>query len=343
MKRRFLEYFIVVAVIFGFALFAVPFLSCAQEKVINLTFSNFFPAAHKNSVIMDQWCKEVEKRTKGRVKITYYPGAVLTPAAQTYDSVANGIADIGESVLGYTKGRFPLTEVIDLPLGYKSGYVATKLINAYYKKFQPKEFNQVKVLYLHAHGPGILFTKKPVTKLEDLKGMKIRSTGFSAKVVAALGGTPVAMPQTDSYEALRTGIVQGILNPIEAMKGWKIGEVVNYTIENYGSAYSTSFFVVMNKQKWDSLPPDIQKIIEAIDDEWIEKQGKQWDEIDKEGREFMVQRKNKFIKLSKEEDERWAKAVRPVINEYVTELQAKGLPGQEALNFCLEYLKTHQK
>lgn len=342
MEKRFIGYVVgVVCLVFMFSM--VPSLSCAQEKVINLTFSNFFPTAHKNSIIMDQWCKEVEKRTKGRVKITYYPGAVLTPAAQTYDSVTNGIADIGESVLGYTKGRFPLTEVIDLPLGYKSGYVATKMINAYFKKFHPKEFNQVKVMYLHAHGPGILFTKKPVHTLEDVKGMKIRSTGFSAKVVAALGGAPVAMPQTDSYEALRTGIVQGILNPMEAMKGWKIGEVVNYTIENYGSAYSTSFFVVMNKQKWNSLPPDVQKIIEGINEEWIEKQGKQWDEIDKEGRDFMVHRKNKFIALSKEEDARWAEKVKPVINEYVSELKTKALPGEEALKFCLDYLKANQK
>jgi TRAP-type transport system periplasmic protein len=334
---------LIVVIAFSFVLIAFPFSSSAQEKVINLTFSNFFPTAHKNSIIMDQWCKEVEKRTKGRVKITYYPGSVLTPAGQTYDSVVNGIADIGESALGYTKGRFPMSEVIDLPLGYQTGYVATRLINAYFNKFQPKEFNQVKVLFLHAHGPGILFTKKPVNKLEDVKGMKIRSTGFSAKVVTALGGSPVAMPQTDSYEALRTGIVQGILNPIEAMKGWKIGEVVNYTIENYGSAYSTSFFVIMNKQKWNALPPDIQNIIDALDQEWIEKQGRQWDAIDKEGRDFMIQRKNKFIKLSPQEDARWAEKVRPVINEYVTELKAKGLPGDEVLNFCLDYLKANQK
>ncbi|MBP7529497.1 MAG: TRAP transporter substrate-binding protein [Syntrophorhabdaceae bacterium] len=315
----------------------------AQEKVITLNFSNFFPASHKNSLIMVDWCKEVEKRTKGRVKVTYYPGAVLTPAGQTYDSVVKGIADVGESVLGYTKGRFPLTEVIDLPLGYKNAYVATKMINAYYKKFQPKEFDQVKVMYLHAHGPGILFTKRPVNNLEELKGMKVRSTGFSAKVAAALGASPVAMPQTESYDALRTGVVDGILNPIEAMKGWKIGEVVKYTIENYGSAYSTSFFVVMNKSRWEALPPDIQKIIEGINEEWIEKQGKLWDTIDKEGREFMVQRGNKFIALSKAEDARWAEKVRPVIDEYVKELKVKGLPGEEALKFCLEYLKTNQK
>lgn len=331
-----------VVCLLGLVFLAGSVPSYAQDKVINLSFSNFFPTSHRNSIIMADWCKEVEKRTNGRVKLTYYPGAVLTPAAQTYDSVVKGIADVGESVLGYTKGKFPMMEIIDLPLGYKNAYVATMMINEYFKKFQPKEFSEVKVMYLHAHGPGILFTKKPVNNLEDLKGMKIRSTGFAAKIVAALGGSPVAMPQTDSYEALRTGVVDGILNPIEAMKGWKIGEVVKYTVENYGSAYSTSFFVVMNKNKWNSLPPDIQRIIEGVNREWMEKQGRLWDEIDKEGREFMVQRGNKFIALSKAEDARWAEKVRPVIDDHVKELKAKGFPGEEALKFCLDYLKAHQ-
>jgi TRAP-type C4-dicarboxylate transport system substrate-binding protein len=333
-----------IVFLFAFTLCIATFPAHAQEKVVTMNFSNFFGAAHKNSILADEWCKEVEKRTNGRVKLTYFPGATLTPAAQTYDSVMKGIADIGYSVLGYTAGRFPLMEMIDLPLGYKSGYVATKMINEYYKKFQPKELDGVKVMWLHAHGPGILWTKnKPVSKLDDLKGLKIRATGFSAKTAAALGAAPVAMPQTESYDALRTGVVEGILNPAEAMKGWKIGEVVKYGTESYAVAYTTSFFVVMNKNKWNSLPKDIQDIIEKINTEWIEKQGKLWDEIDSEGREFMKQRGNQFIALSKEEEARWVEKVKPVIAEQVKTINGKGLPGDAALKFCLDYLKANQK
>lgn len=316
----------------------------AQQKTISMNFTNFFAAVHKNSVIADQWCKEVEKRTNGRVKITYFPGATLTPAAQTYDSVMKGISDIGESALGYTRGRFPLMEIIDLPLGYKSGLVATKMINEFYKKFQPKELAGVKIMWLHSHGPGILFTKsKAVNNLGDLKGLKIRATGFSAKTASALGAAPVAMPQTESYDALRTGVVEGILNPMEAMKGWKIAEVIKYCTENYGTAYTTSFFVVMNKNKWNALPKDIQDIIEKINVEWIEKQGKLWDEIDNEGKEYMKQKGNKFIALSKEEDARWIEKVKPVLAEQVKIVNAQGLPGTAALKFCQDYLKANQK
>ena len=162
-------------------------------------------------------------------------------------------------------------------------------------------------MYLHGHGPGILHTKKPVNTLDDLKGMKIRCTGMAAKIVTALGGVPVAMPMGETYDALSRGVVDGSMAPQESLQGWKWGEVVKYTIENFGSSYSTGFFVVMNKEKWNSLPPDVQKIIEKVNEEWIEKTGKVWDEIDKEGREFTLSRGNQIIALSKEEDEKWAK------------------------------------
>jgi TRAP-type transport system periplasmic protein len=198
------------------------------------------------------------------------------------------------------------------------------------------------VMYLHAHGPGILHTKKPVTKLEELKGMKIRSTGTVAKIVGALGGTPVAMPMPETYDALQKGIAEGVMCPIEALQGWKLGEVIKYTTENYGSAYTIGFFVVMNKSKWDSLPPDVQKVIEQVNVEWIDRHCKTWDEIDKLGKEFALKLGDKFIPLSKDEDWRWVKAVKPLYDEYVTAMKGKGLPGDEALKFCLEQLNKLQ-
>jgi len=327
-------------VVFGLVLLASS--AWGQAKPMELSYSIFFPAPHKQTVLATEWAKEIEKRTNGRVKINMFPGGTLTPADKCYDGVVQGISDIGMSVLAYTRGKFPLTEVIDLPLGYKSGAAATKLVNEYYEKFKPKELDEVKIMYLHAHGPGILHTKKPVTKLEELKGLKIRSTGLSKKVVEALGGTPVAMPMGETYDALSRGVAEGSMAPIEALQGWKWGEVVKATTENFGSAYSTAFFVAMNKAKWSALPPDIQKVFEEVNREWIEKTGKMWDEIDKSGREFTLGLGNKIIQLSKEEDARWAAAVKPILDEYVNDMKAKGLPGEEALKFCQERLKQLQ-
>lgn len=324
-------------IIISLCLAGLPGISSAQE--IKLNYSSFFPAPHKNSQLSEQWCREIEKRTNGKVKITYFPGGTLTPAAQTYDGVVKGIADIGLSCFAYTRGKFPLMEVIDLPLGYKSGVQATNLVNAFYEKFQPKELDEVKVLYLHAHGPGILHSKTPIAKLEDLQGKKIRATGLAAKVVTALGGAPVGTAMPETYDALRTGVAEGAMAPIESLQGWKWGEVVSSTTTNYGSAYTTSMFIIMNKAKWNSLPPDVQKVFEEVSKEWIVKQGELWDEIDKEGTEFTKARGNKIIALSPEEDARWAAKVKPLLEEYAASAKAKGLPGDEAVNFCVEFLK----
>jgi len=333
---------VVVLFVFLFSMSVVASISSAQT--VTLRYSNFFPAPHKNSILADEWGKEVEKRTNGRVKVTYFPGATLTPAAQTYDSVEKGIADVGLSVLGYTMGKFPLTEVTDLPLGYQSGFLATKMINAYYSKFKPKEFDNTVVMYLHAHGPGLVNTaKKQVTKLEEFKGLKMRSHGLSAKLVQALGGAPVGMPMTETYDALSKGVAEGVMCPLEAMKGWKLGEVCNFTTLNYGSSYSTGFFVVMNKTKWNSIPADAKEIIQKINEEWITKHARTWDEIDEEGKQIMSKPGKKMLKLSKEEDARWAAKVRPILDDYVKGTKAKGLPGDEALKFCLDFLKTYQK
>ncbi len=324
-------------------IFLIPLPSEAQEKVITLNYEHFMPPVTKQCILAEQWCREVEKRTNGRVKISFFPGSTLMSAPQTYDGIVKGIADIGWSILSYTRGRFPLTEVIDLPLGYHSGYSATKLINDFYRRFKPRELDEVKVLYLHAHGPGLLVTKSSVSKLEDLKGKKIRSTGLSAKIVEALGGVPVALPIGETYDALMKGVAEGILIPVEALQQWRLAEVTSYVTESYGSAYSTGFFVVMNKEKWNSLPPGLQKTIEVVDEEWIEKNGRLWDEIDKEGKDYALKRGIKFISLSKEEDTRWAEKVNPLLGDYVKNTEAKGLPGQEALKYCLNYLKEYQK
>lgn len=343
MKKDLGVTFLLLAFMVGLLCVPVPGVSAA-EKVITLNYANFFPAPSPHSVLVEQWGKEIEKRTNGRVKITFFHGGTLAPAAQIYDSTVQGIADMGFSVLAYTRGKFPLTEVIDLPLGLSSGVTATKLINAYYKKFQPKEFDEVKVLYLHAHGPGLIHTtKKLVTKLEDLKGMKIRATGLASKIVLALGAAPVGTTMPETYDALRTGVAEGAMAPFMALKDFRWGELISYSIENYGSSYSVGFFVVMNKNKWNALPPDIQKIFTQVNEEYVDKVGALWDQTDKDGITFIKSKGVKLVPLSKEEDARWAKAVRPLLDDYVTAMKAKGLPGDQALKFCLDFIKTHQK
>ena len=336
MKKR-VSVFVAIVILFSVSVASAQ--RAPQTKPIELAYSIFFPSNHLVAIASEEWAKEVEKRTNGRVRINIFYGGTLTPADKCYDGVEKGISDLGQSCMAYTRGRFPLSEVIDLPLGYQNGLQATRVINAFYQRFQPAEYAGVKVMYFHAHGPGLLSSKTPIRTLEELKGKKIRCTGLAAKVISALGGIPVAMPMGETYDALSRGIVQGSVSPIESLKSYKWGEVVNSTTENYGAAYTTGMFVVMNKNKWNSLPADIRQIIERINREWIDKSGRAWDQADKEGREFLAKRGNSILPLSKNENDRWRNAVKPVIDEYVADMKVKGLPGQEALDFCLSQVK----
>jgi TRAP-type C4-dicarboxylate transport system substrate-binding protein len=315
--------------------------AASDAAPVKLTYSIFFPPAHGQAEAGIAWAKEIEKRSGGRVKIDVFAGGTLTAAPEVYDGVVNGISDIGMSCFAYTRGRFPIMEALDLPMGYPSGKVATLVANAYYRAMKPQALDEVKVLYLHAHGPGLLHTKKPVKKMEDLKGMKIRSTGFSAKVVEALGASPVAMPQGETYEALQKGVVDGTFTPIETLKGWKQAEVVKYTVNCPDIGYTTAMFVVMNLKKWNALPDDLKKIFDDTSAEWIAKHGEAWDRLDKEGTDYALSLKNEIISLPASENQRWVLAVAPVIDSFKKSTNEKGLPGDKAITEIKQLLKNN--
>ena len=315
MKRRIILFFLVICVGVGFL--AIGSLK-AEAAPIKLTFSIFFPPTHGQAKAAMDFAKEVEKRTDGKVQITSFPAGTLTKARVCYDGVVKGISDMGNSCFAYTRGRFPVMAAVDLPMGYPNGTVATRVANEFAKSVNPKELQDVKVLYVHAHGPGLLHTKKPVRTLEDLKGMKIRATGLSAKVVEALGGVPVAMGQGGTYEALKKGVVEGTMSPMEVLKGWKQGEVIKYTTECYSVGYTTAMFIVMNKAKWNALPADVKKVIDDLSNGWVLVHGQTWDLTDQEGRNFTKKLGNELISLSDAESARWRNAVEPVIENYIS-------------------------
>lgn len=326
-------------------LVALPlFGSCAApatSETIALTYSNFFPPTHLHSVLAEQFCQEIKERSNGRVEITHYPGGTLTPAPQVYDGVVQDISDIGMSVLAYTQGRFPASELIDMPHAYPNGWVATKVANDFYAEFKPEEFDDAHVLYFHAHGPGVVFTtEKPVRKMEDLKGLVIRSTGVGAAIIEALGAEGYGGSQAEAYELMSKGTVDGSLTPPEVLKGWNQAEVVKYVTGCYDVGYTANMFVVMNKDKWNSLPDDIKEIFTEVSAEWIEKHGKVWTYYDKVGIEyFLTFDGRELIELSDEEMARWVQATMPLIDEYIEEKTAMGLPAAEYENYLLERTK----
>jgi TRAP-type transport system periplasmic protein len=312
-----------------------------QDKVITLRYSDQFPAGDVHTKLDQEYCKEIEKRTNGKVKITLYPGSTLNTTLQMYDAVVQGTADMSNSVPVYQKGRFLLMEGLgDTPFEYLNSHQSSQIANLAYEKFRPKEFDDVKVMYFHMTPEAVLHTvKKPILKCDDLKDMRIRSQGGNEFIIKSFGGVVVAMPQSDTYDALSKGILGGISAVQSGLQTWKTADILRYTTELRGTAQTALFVVSMNKDKWNSIPPEHQKVIEQINKEWILKQGKQWDDIEKEGREYCISRGMKITKLSAEEQAKWNKAAEPLFADYVKRTKEKGLPGEEFLAFVREQLK----
>jgi len=336
---------VVTIMIVALVLVAVSGCGKSPEKdaVTELSYSVFFPPSHIQCKTAESWADEIAKRTDNKVKITVYPAGTLTKAPQCYEGVVGGVSDIGMSCFAYTRGRFPLLEGIDLPLGYPNGLTATRVATEMVRKYKPQEVSDVHVLYVHAHGPGILASSKPVRKLEELADLKVRATGLSSKIVQSLGGTPVAMSQPETYEALQKGVVDATFCPVETLKGWKQGEVIKTITDTSVIGYTTSMFVVMNKGVWDKLSPDVQKVITEVSDEWVAKHGQAWDQADAEGMAFIKELNREVIELSDSEEQRWQDAIKPILDEFVENTSQKGLPGKELLSDIQNMIKESSK
>ena len=322
----------------------------SQEKV-TLRFANYFAGESGPGMIGQEFADDVKKLTGGSVEIEYYPGGMLLAADKMYDGVMEGIADMGFSNLGYTFGRFPVTEVLDLPLGFPNAWVSNHVAADFYKEFMPAEWEDTHVLALHTSPVNnILTVSKPVTKPEDLKGLILRGTGYIGKLVDALGGTsrPVAMP--DAYDNLAKGVIDGLLVPYETTKTFRYGEVTNYVTEVWPLGQVYTFYIVMNKNTWNQLTPETQDLITRyIEDEYLEKLAQMWNRIDIEGKEYAIESGYEILDIPPNEIGRWHELASGVINDFTESMVAAGHSQDEVegwLSFIeerIEYWSEKQK
>jgi len=290
-----------------------------SDETYDFSLAHFFPGTHPaETQFIQVWADKINSATNGQVKITSYPGGTLVGAAETYNGVKDGIADIGMSCFSYTRGQFPVLEAFELPgVLYENSKVASMVAWDGIKQLNPEEVQDTKLLMVIATGPGDLFTTIPIRTLEDLQGVEIRATGISATTNELLGGTPVAMPQSDAYEALSKGVVKGNLSPVEVLKGWKHGEVTQY-LTRTPFLYNTLFFVTMNLDKWNSLPADLQEIIISETEKFHQETGiGLWDMQNEAGIDYALDEQGmEEIILSEEEAARWIEKVTPLQDEY---------------------------
>lgn len=306
---------------------------------IKLKAANYLPVTHPMSLLTAWYCDEVKKRTNGRVEITYYPGGTLLNPVKMYDGVATGIADMGVSHISYTRGRFPVMEVFEQPHGFPSGWVSTQVTSDFYNKYQPKEWNEVEVLYINTSGPLVVLTvNKPVKTMEDLKGLKIRATGQMSDVVKALGAVPIPLAMPDVYDSLRRNVIDGVTVDLSTLKYWKFAEVIKSVTADWQLGTGYTFYFVINKKKWNALPDDIKKIMSQVALEAKEKQAAMWNDMDIEGRDTFKAAGGQMFTLSDAEAAKWIKAVQPIFAEYKKAMVGKGFKAAE-VDGWLSYIK----
>ena len=311
----------------------------ASAQTITLKLHHFLPpssTAHIN--FMMPWCKKIEDQSAGRMKCQIYPSMQMggTPA-QLFDQVKDGVADIVWTVPGYQAGRFPITEVFELPFIIYSSENASRGLWNYAIKNAMSDYKGVKPILFHVHDGSLMHTtKKQIKTLEDFKGLRVRApTRQSTKMVAALGATPVPMPLPQAAEALSKGVIDGAMIPWEVVPAMKFQEITKFHTEVPAGAAqmsNTVFILAMNQVKYDGLPADLKKIIDANSgadpSAWV---GKIFAEDAHPGRKSAEVRKNTFYTLPAAELQRWEKATTVVTDEWVKDMIAKGLDGKRLL------------
>jgi len=326
--KRLFCIFLGCAILLGLTII-IPSPSYSQAT-ITLKYANFPPATTFPCVQMERWAKEVEKRTNGKVKVQTFPGGTLLPAKSIFDGVVTGTADIGNFAMSYQPGRFPVSEAIDLPIGFNSARAASLALFDLIEKYNPKEFEKVKVLTLFTCPPADFMTKIPVKSLKDLKGLELRASGTGAEVLKRLGATPVGMPQSEAPEAIQKGVVKGNVSSMEILKDFNFAAYLPYATE--ANLFVVTFAVVMNKDKWNAMPADVKKVMDDLRREQAEWTGTYVDNHVKEALKWSKEKYNhQLFQFSEADKAEIAKLTKPMIDEYIKKVNAMGLPGEQII------------
>lgn len=301
------------------------------ESVV-LKISHFTSPQHGyHTDVFEPFAEELEEATDGRVTAEIYPGAALGDPTAQYEMVTTGVADVSYAIQAYNPGKFPLTSVADLPLIAETPEKATKLISYLYDTFPEiqEEYSDNHVLWLFGiDSDQILTTDKLINSLEDLKGLKISTPSpASNAVVEAWGATPVFMPMNEVYEAMQKGVVDGRMGPYSAVANFKLNEVTGYITE--GDFYTTNFVISMNKTVWESLSQEDQDIINGLVDKYRNLSAEVYAADAARGKELAVETGIEINVLSDDDKEEFAKALEPLHDSWVEEMDKEGLPGKE--------------
>jgi TRAP-type C4-dicarboxylate transport system substrate-binding protein len=303
---------------------ALARFASGQTPQVVLKLHHFLaPTSNAQVRFLSPWAKKIEKESGARIRIDLYPNMQLGgTAAQLYDQVRDGVIDIAWTLPGLTPGRFPKIEVFELPfVANRSAVANAQAVQALYESQLRDEFKDVHPVCVWAHDQGVLHTTKPVGTLADLKGLKLRApTRLSAEALKALGANGIAMPVTQVPDALSARAIDGCMVPWEVVPSIKVGEYTKFHAEFAASPvlYTATFILAMNRRRYDSLPPDLKKVIDANSGQAAaQAAGRMWDDQAVVVAGAVRERGNTIVRIEKAEAERWQKATQPVVDNWL--------------------------
>jgi TRAP-type C4-dicarboxylate transport system substrate-binding protein len=326
---------------------AIAFATAAQaQDKHEVKVAYFVGPQHFMSQWLVKWGEKLEKASNGRLVFKHFPGSQMAPTPAHYDLARTGQAEVSWFLHGGTPGRFPMTELVNLPYTIGSAEIGTKVLNdaQLRAKYLDAEHKGVKVLLLFTHQPGVIHTvRKAIRTTDDMKGMRIRFASPTIRdFIAALGGTPVGVQPTEMLDQLQKGSIDGIFTDYGgAGIAFKFGGTVKYTTEMY--SYVTSFGVAANPDFYNKLPADLRKLIDQSVVGVEKEVGEGWDALDSIGKKLLVDGGAQPIRLSKDEDAKFRRIGAQVTEEKLKELQGKGLPAREAYNMMKGLSEQHAK
>jgi TRAP-type C4-dicarboxylate transport system substrate-binding protein len=314
-------------------------LAPAAAQEVTLRLHTFLPpVANPVKHFMAPWAERIEKASNGRIKVQVYPSMQLGgKATQMLEQVRDGVVDIVWTLPGFTPGVMPKLEIFELPFLHRSTKATVLALQDYVDKHMKKEFEPYHVLLVHCHAGALFMTKDPINKVEDFQGMKLRSySRTNAWILEALGAAPLQLPLPELVPMLSKGTISGSILPYEIAPAVKMQDLTSYftTLAPPQPRLSTAIFTfLMNKQKYESLPADLKKVIDDNSGRNIAPWAIEiWDRIELEGEKVMRSKsKNKFVSLSAEETAKFRTKVQPVFDRFVKMLDDSGANGKAIL------------
>jgi TRAP-type C4-dicarboxylate transport system substrate-binding protein len=320
------------------------------QAPVTLKLHHFLPpVSNGHSKMLAPWAKMVEEDSGGKIKIDIFPSMQLggTPP-QLYDQARDGVVDIVWTLPGSTAGRFPSTEVFELPfVGARRGIVNARASQEYADSNLAKETSDIKLLSFWSHDHGLIHSTKDVKTMADLQGLKLRSPNrLAGEALKALGATAVPMPIPQVPESLAQRAIDGAVVPWEVVPAIKLHELVKNHTEIPGSPtlYTASFFLAMNKAKYDSLPADLKAAIDKNSGmKFAELAGNMWDTAGAGVLEMVKKRGNTVTTISEDEKAKWIKTTEPVIETWIKQVKDKGLDGGKLLEQARALVAKYDK